>query len=294
MPLKDWGLALLANTAWALNYIAGKEGADHFSPLMFTALRFTVVLLLLLPFLKPVPGQMMQIFKIGLILGVGHFSMIFLGLSMAGGVGGVAIATQLYVPFATLMAWLWLGEFMSVQRWLGTGLAIAGVVLVGFDPEVLQYWQALLLISLAGLFLAIATIWMKGLKGVGIWQLQAWIACIATPSLWLLSLIFESDHLLRLQTAAWSDWLAPVYSALGATLTGHAIVYYLVQRYPVSLTTPLMMLSPIMAIFLGIWIYGEAPGWKLWVGALLTLGGIGVIHMRLRGRRPMPDKLIEP
>ena len=88
-----------------------------------------------------------------------------------------------------------------------------------------------------------------------------------------------------------TQWAAPVYSALGATLTGHAIVYYLVQRYPVSLTTPLLMISPIMAIFIGILLYGEEPGWKLWVGAAMTLSGIGVIHARLRGRRRPPRPL---
>ncbi|MDH2433174.1 DMT family transporter [Pokkaliibacter sp. MBI-7] len=291
MPLRDWALALLANTAWAFNFVAGKEGSAQFEPLMFTALRFSVVLLLLFPFLKIIPGQMNTIIKIGALLGVGHFSLIFLGINMAGGVGGVAIATQLYVPFATLMAWLWLGEFMTVQRWLGTFLAFAGVVLVGFDPEVLKYWQALLLVSIAGLFMAVATIWMKRLQGVGIWQLQAWIAAVATPCLWTLSLLFEHHQLQLLTSAHWWQWAAPVYSALGATLTGHAIVYYLVQRYPVSLTTPLLMISPIMAIFIGILIYGEEPGWKLWVGAAMTLSGIGVIHARLRGRRRPPRPL---
>ena len=48
----DLLLALLANTAWAFNFIAGKAGVTHFQPFLFTALRFAVLLLVLLPFLR--------------------------------------------------------------------------------------------------------------------------------------------------------------------------------------------------------------------------------------------------
>ena len=38
----DLLLALLANTAWAFNFIAGKAGVSHFQPFLFTSLRFAV------------------------------------------------------------------------------------------------------------------------------------------------------------------------------------------------------------------------------------------------------------
>lgn len=66
----DLLLMLLANTAWAFNYIAGKAGVDHFQPLFFTALRFAMLFFLTFPFLRWVPGQMKKVFSVCLILGV--------------------------------------------------------------------------------------------------------------------------------------------------------------------------------------------------------------------------------
>ena len=51
-------LALLANAVWAFNFIAGKAGVIQFQPFLFTALRFAVLLRVLLPFLRWMPGRM--------------------------------------------------------------------------------------------------------------------------------------------------------------------------------------------------------------------------------------------
>jgi O-acetylserine/cysteine efflux transporter len=50
-------LALIVCIAWGLNAVAGKIGVTYFPPVFFTALRFVFVLMCLLPWLKPVPGQ---------------------------------------------------------------------------------------------------------------------------------------------------------------------------------------------------------------------------------------------
>ena len=59
----DLLLALLANAAWAFNFLAGKVGVEQFQPLMFTALRFGLLLLALLPLLRWIPGRMGRIFE---------------------------------------------------------------------------------------------------------------------------------------------------------------------------------------------------------------------------------------
>jgi O-acetylserine/cysteine efflux transporter len=56
VTIPDLLLALLANIAWAFNFIAGKAGVTHFPPLLFTVLRFAILLLVTAPFLRWVPG----------------------------------------------------------------------------------------------------------------------------------------------------------------------------------------------------------------------------------------------
>ncbi|MFB9886138.1 DMT family transporter [Balneatrix alpica] len=281
MPLMDWALLMLANTAWAFNSVVGKWGVSHFDPLLFTALRFAAVLLLLFPWLRLAPGQLLPVLRIALVLGVIHFSLVFIGLDKAGGVGAVAVISQLYVPFTTLLAWWWLREPLSWQRGLGTLLAFLGVMLIGLDPEVLSYWQALIYVTLAALAMAVATIMMKQLQGVGVMTLQAWIGLVATPCLLLLSWLLEQDQWLKLSSASWQQWLLPLYSALGASLAGHAVVYYLLQRHPVNLVTPLLLLSPLLAVPMGVWLLEESFGWRFMLGAACTLLGVGLVHVRL-------------
>jgi O-acetylserine/cysteine efflux transporter len=99
----------------------------------------------------------------------------------------------------------------------------------------------------------------------------------ATPTLALLSLLFERGQWVALQTATWLELAAPLYSAIGASLIGHGILYYLLGRYPVGVTTPLMLLSPVLAVGFGVWLWSDTLTWKLALGGLLTLAGLAII-----------------
>ncbi len=102
MKLGDLLLALLANTVWAFNFVAGKAGVEHFQPFLFTALRFGLLLLAAAvaaldsrpngPYFRHRPGA-------------GRFALWHHFRRAAGGdIASVAIAAQLYVPFSALLA----------------------------------------------------------------------------------------------------------------------------------------------------------------------------------------------
>lgn len=262
----DLALALLANTAWAFNFIAGKAGVSHFPPLLFSSLRFGMLLLLLFPFLRWIPGQMKSVITLGFVLGIFHFGLIFLGLEAAGDVSSVAIVAQLYVPFSALLAVVFLGEKLGWRRILGISCAFSGVLVIGFDPLVFQHLDALFFTTAAALVMAIATVMMRRLQGVPVFTLQAWIAVIAAPGMLVLTLLLESGQVQALETADWLNFAAPAYSAVGASMVGHGIVYYLLGRYPVSVTAPLMLLTPVLAVFFGVVFWGDTLTWKLLLG----------------------------
>ena len=280
MTPADLALALLANVAWAFNFIAGKAGVAHFPPLLFTALRFALLLLLAWPFLRWAPGQMGRVLLIAFILGVVHFGLIFAGLAASGDISSVAIATQLYVPFAALLAVIFLRERLDWRRTVGISAAFAGVLVIGFDPIVFQHLDALGLITAASLAMAVATVLMRRLRGVGVFNLQAWIALLAAPGVSVLSLLFEQGQGAALRSATWLDFAAPAYSAIGASLVGHGVVYYLLGRYPVSVTAPVMLLTPVLAIVFGVTLWGDVLTWRLALGGFLTIAGVGVITVR--------------
>ncbi|WP_145925762.1 EamA family transporter, partial [Pararhodobacter sp. CCB-MM2] len=128
---------------------------------------------------------------------------------------------------------------------------------------VFDHLDALFWVAGAAFVMAVATILMRQCPNLGVFRLQAWIALVATPSLLLLSLIFESGQWETLRHSQLSDFWTPVYSAIGASVIGHGIVYYLVGRYPVSLVTPMLLLAPILATIFGIFWFDDVLGWKL-------------------------------
>jgi O-acetylserine/cysteine efflux transporter len=277
LSFSDLLLALLANFAWGFNLIAGKIGAHHFQPLLFTSIRFTMLFILMLPWVKPAPGYMKPLLRVAFLMGVIHFSMIFIGLEAGGNVASVAITTQLYVPFSAILASVFLKEQITFLRILAISIAFLGVMLIGFDPVVLNHIDAILWVTGAAFAMATATILMRRCPNLGVFRLQAWIALVAMPSLLILSLIFEQNQIHLLTHTPIIQFWSPLYSAIGASIVGHGIVYYLVGRYQVSVVTPLMLLAPILASIFGILILGDSLGWKLILGGTLTLVGIALV-----------------
>jgi len=57
-----------------------------------------------------------------------------------------------------------------------------------------------------------------------------------------------------------------------------------VQRHPVAQVTPWLLLSPMLAVGLGIAFWGDRPGPRLWIGGAMVLGGVLVIALRALAR----------
>lgn len=208
--------------------------------------------------------------------------MMFIGLHAGGNISSVAIATQLYVPFSAMLAAVFLREKISSVKWIAIVIAFSGVFIIGFDPIVFTHFDALLWVTGAALAMAVATILMRQCPHLGVLRLQAWIAVVATPSLLLLSFLFESGQVEVLQNVKLSDFITPLYSAIGASIMGHGIVYYLLGKYSVSTVSPLLLLAPIFATVFGVIFLADEMSGKILVGGLLTLMGVGVLSVRQR------------
>ena len=283
-------LALLANCAWGFNFIAGKIGVGDFQPLFFTSIRFFFLLLVMLPWLRPAPGSMIPLLQLAFLMGVGHFSMMFIGLNAGANIASIAITTQLYVPFSAILAAVLLKEHIPLIKILAIIIAFLGIVVIGFDPIVFNHVDAVLWVMGAAFVMAVSTIFMRRSPNMGVFRLQAWTALVASPSLLLLSLIFESNHLQIVSQLKVADFWSPLYSAIGASVIGHGIVYYLLGRYPVSTVTPLLLLAPVLASFFGIWWFEDQIGWRLVVGGIMTL--LGVFMVSLSFRRLFAKKIV--
>ncbi|MSP50464.1 MAG: DMT family transporter [Alphaproteobacteria bacterium] len=285
MRLADLVLVLLISLAWGLTFIAGKVGLREIPPVWFTGLRFVMLIAVLAPLLRVVPKQMPRILAVSFFCGALHFSLQYTALKLADDVSTIAIVSQVTLPFAVILAVVFLGERLSPLRLVGIVAAFAGVVVIGFDPRVFSYANAVILVMVASLSMALAQVLMRGLGNVGVFNLQAWVALVSAPILLALSLILETGQVEAMAAASPLAWGALTFTALGSSLLGFAGMYHLLRRYPVSLVTPMFLLAPVFGVVAGIVVLGDVVTARILIGAAVTLSGVLVVALA-HGSRP--------
>jgi len=279
---QDLAFLILINFIWGLNLVASKIGVTEFPPIFFTALRFGSVALLLVPLLRVHRGQMRTLLAAAALTGPASFALLFSGMHLVGDASMVAIASQMGVPFSTLLSVWLLGETIRWRRRLGIMLAFLGIVVIGLDPRAFAYWEGLLLVVASCMVGSLGLIFIKRLKGVRALELQAWIALAGAPILFALSLLIESGQAQSVRNADLHAWLALAYTAVMSSLVAHTGWYYLLSRYPVTSLSPLTLLSPIFGVGFGVTLLDDQLTWRMLVGGAITLVGVFIVLVRER------------
>lgn len=271
---------LLINVIWGFNVVPMKLAVEQLPPITATTVRFLMLLVICAPAIRWAPGRMASIVLVALIGGALMFSLNMVSFGLADDVSALAIAGQLGVPFSLILAILFLGERIRFIRTIGIVLSFTGVVILSFDPHIFDQRLALLLSVIASFCYAISTILMRQMRGVGPLQLQGWVAMISLVPMIGLSLLYEPGALAALPKAPPMVFAYLLFSAVGASIVGHAGMYWLLQRYPVSLTAPYTLLSPLIAVIFSVWLLGSALTGQMIVGGVLALIGVAIITLR--------------
>lgn len=280
MKPRDIAFAILIAFVWGLNFVAVKWAVDEFPPLFANMVRFMAVLAIFFPFLRIVRGRMKPLLLAAFTLGVVHFGMVFLGMALSGGVGSVAIASQLNVPFSTILAIIILKETVGWKRVAGLGFSFAGVMLIGFDPVVFDHIAGLLAIVFSAFLYSASAIMMRQLKDVRAVTVQAWVSVAGIGGSLLLSLMFEAGQVEAVNEASPLAWAAILYSGIGSSVIGHGGANYLFRKYEVSVVAPYFLFVPLFAVLSATVILGEALSNKVIVGGLVTIFGILIVTLR--------------
>lgn len=277
-------LALLITVIWGFNFVAAKTALDHFPTFEMLLLRFILLAIILFPFLRVPRNKIRPLMAVGFMVGVLHFSLNFSGLGMSGDVSSAAIATQLFIPFGVILAIVFLREKIGMWRTIAIAVAFTGTVVISFDPVVVNHLDALLVVIVSAIPMAITTIMLRRLSGVGPMQVQAWTAIIGIPMYLLLTILFESGQIEAIRTATVVPIAGIVYAAIAGSIIGHGGLYFLLQRYPVTWVNPLFLLAPVFAIFFGVTVYGDEPTLQILIGGFMTIAGIAIIAIRSAGK----------
>lgn len=282
---RDFALVLVVCVVWAGNFLTSAFALREVPPFLFSALRMTLLAALLVAFLKRPPrAQWPRLIAVALLNGALHFGTSLWALRMAGDLSSPAIVMQSYIPMAVLLAWWVLGERFAWRTGSAIALSFAGVLVLGFDPLVLDHPASLLMMLFSAFLIALGTVLMRGLSGIDAISMQGWTAVIGILPLLAISAVIEPGGVAALRGAGPAAWGAVAYSAVFASLIGHSVFFGLVQRHPVAQVAPYLLLTPVFAVALGILIWGDRPGPQLWIGGAMVLGGVLAIALRARAK----------
>ncbi|MEQ8333660.1 EamA family transporter [Nisaea sp.] len=276
MKPQDLLLGIVVMLVWGLNFALGKVAMAEFSPMMLIGLRYLLTAILLIPFLRWRGIKFLHIFGLSVTLGVLHFAFMFTGLKGTDA-SLAAIAAQIQVPFAVILAVIFFRERPSRRQILGIAIAFVGVAMLAGAPRTSGSLFNLGLVIVAALLWGLAHIQVKWMGTINPFVLNAWMSVLAAPMILGSSLFFEDGQWDSLQTAGIAGWGGVVYMAVGVTIFGYGIWYRILQKYDVSQTMPLTILAPLVGAASGIIFLGESMDLFQIAGAALTVVGVGAV-----------------
>ncbi len=297
MPLRDFAILVLICMAWAMNAIVTKVvvSTAGIPPMFFVSGRFILLLAIVFPWLRPLPEKLGSVILVGMLMGAGVFGLGFMGMRTSSP-SAVAVVQQLSIPMTVVLSYFLLRERLDGRRAGGIALALAGSLLVMWNPGGAFLSPGLLFVVGGALCAALGTILMKRIANVSPMQFQAWVCLSSLPVVALCSLLFEHDQFAALAARPAYFFGGILFNGLVVSLLAHTTFYGLIRRYDASLLAPLTLMTPLLTILFGVWLTHDLFGPRMAVGAAAALTGVLLIAVqpsqwmllaaRLRGARP--------
>lgn len=270
---------------WGVNNAAAKFATESLPPLFTGALRFAVAGALLVWFVRPPFPNWKSLL---LIVGLGgplHYGLIYLAFWLAQDVSPVSVATQLWIPFTALFAFLVLRERVSWAALAGMGVAFAGVVWMTLDAHAIADWKAILVGAAASASWAMTTVIARRTTSVPPLKMQGLLALVALPGLGIGSLVTETGQWQALGEATPMVWAALIWAGAASSVVATSLVFWLVQRREAGRVTPYFLATPIVSILIGWGLMGDVLTPQILAGSAITMLGVGVVALAERGLR---------
>lgn len=275
---------------WGVNNAGAKVATEVMSPLLVAALRFAIAVVCLIPFVRPPFPNWKSLLVIALVGGPVNYGLTYVAYWLAQDVGPVSVATQLWIPFTALFAFLILGERLNKVALAGMAVAFIGVAWMALDPHALQDWKGILLGVGAGGAWALVTVVARRASSIPPLKMQGLLALMALPTLAGASALFETGQVEQMQAASPFVWLTIVWAGLVSSVLATSLVFWLVQRREAGRVTPYLLAAPVVSMVIGWAFMGDVLTPQILTGAGLAMGGVALVALAERGLRAGASK----
>ena len=132
---------------------------DSVPPILMSSLRMGLVLLMLIPFWKfkiPEKKYLLSLMAFSISMGVMVYVFMTLALYHSTIISPIIVGSQLAIPFGILASAFMLNENISTKKWLLIFSAFVGVLIIFFDPKLVDNFLGLFFASLMALSFALS------------------------------------------------------------------------------------------------------------------------------------------
>ena len=294
MSLKHSMIAVLVMVVWGANFVVIDVGLANVPPLLFLAMRFTLVALPLVFFVPLPSARWRTVVAVGSFMSLGQFSLLYISLHLGMPTGLASLVLQAQAIFTIVIAAAVIKEMPTRRQVAGATVGTAGLAIV-----VIAHGVSAPIVPVI-VMLAAATSWAIGnviARKAGVssgLSLVVWSALVVPlPALGLSLLIDGSGEVGHALTHLTVTAIASTaYTAIGSSLLGYGIWNSLLARYPASAVVPFVLLVPIVGIATSWSVQEEVPSVLELIGGVVMLAGVAAAT--ISRRRAMPAEPREP
>jgi drug/metabolite transporter (DMT)-like permease len=276
---------------WSGGYAIAKIALKHVEPFTLLSLRYGAALLILLPLFlilrPPVPqrgAELGHIMFVGFLIQCVYFGLSYVSFWLGTSAGAVALVVSLQPVVVGILAPLFVAERVTIWRWLGLALGLAGAALVIYSRSSIEASSLWGILAAAGaLFgMSAATIYEKrfGINAHPVTSnvLQYGIGfAMLTP----LALQIETFRV------AWDlEFMgALAYLVIGNSLIALTLLLAMIRRGEASRVSALLFLVPPLAALIAWVLIDEVMPPLAWGGLVLAAAGVA-LATRGGGKKP--------
>ena len=297
MSPKHSMLAVLVMLVWGVNFVVIDEGLKGVPPLLFLAMRFTLVALPLVFFVPRPQAGWRDVVAVGAFMSLGQFSLLYLGLDLGMPAGLASLVLQAQVIFTIVIAAVVIKERPSRRQVVGALIGTGGLLIVVVAHGASAPVVPVLILLGAAMSWAIGNVISRRAGISSGFSLVVWSALVVPlPALGLSLLVDGGDEVGRALTHLSGVAIASsAYTAIGASLIGYGIWNNLLARNPASAVVPFVLLVPPIGIAAAWAVQDEVPTVLELVGGTIMLIGVAAATIKGRaGRREAPRAAATP
>jgi O-acetylserine/cysteine efflux transporter len=276
MNLRDSTLAGLVATIWGFNFVVIDWGMHGIPPLLFAAVRFTLVVVPAIFLVRRPTAPWRTIAAVGAFMSLGQFGFLYVAMAAGMPPGLAALVLQAQVIFTVAIAAGVLRERPTRAHVAGAVLGSLGlgVVAVGRGGHVTT--AALAMCLLGALSWGIGNVVSRASRVSGGLSLTVWSALVVPLPLLGLSLLLDGPATVAsaLTSFSWQAGVSSLYTAGLASLVGYGIFNTLLSRNPSSSVVPWVLLAPVVAMASAWLLLGQRPNTAELAGGLMLVTGV--------------------